>query len=204
MFVGPIGKLCAIMTHCLLTQTNMTIDKIIEFLKNDIRGLIILAIVTSLISALLYDFGKKIYVRIIYFFRKKILFKELEGYFHRIGIGYASGFSIDSTYKQIMITGDMIIQIILQIFKIIISFLIFISLSILVGQPYNWIFVILLSIILTWQYKSLKKYLELYDTIEEKVFGKEFMEKKEAYFKKMISEKFKLKSNSKPRDNQEE
>jgi hypothetical protein len=175
----------------------MMIDQIISFLKNDIRGLIILAISTSIISSLIYDIAKKQYIRINLLVRKKILFSQLEGFFHRVGIGYASGFAHNSSYKQIFITGDMIIQIILQISKIIISFLIFISLSVLIGQPFNWIFVIVLSFLVTFQYKSLKKYLEMYETIEEQVFGKEFHIEKEKYFKEMIEEKFGIKNKTK-------
>lgn len=159
----------------------MTSDEIINFLKTDIKGLIILGISTSIIAALIYDLTKKQISRMAIFIRNKLHLNKVKRELTNYGRGYAAGYANTSTYRQIVFVGDFIIKVVLNVGWILFTTLVFVSLLLLMGQSFTWIFVIVFSAIIGFQYRKLKEHIALYQTTIELVFGKEFFkDQKEA------------------------
>jgi hypothetical protein len=175
----------------------MTIKEIIDFLKTDIKGLIILGIFTSIVAAIIYDHSKKQISRLSLYIRKKFHLNKIKKVLINYGRGFAAGYANRSSYMQIVLVGDFIIKIVLQIGWILFSLLIFIALLLLVGQPFSWIFVIIFSSLLTLQYRKLKEHKELYQTTVEQVFGDDFFENQKKSIKDYLDNDLKNKS-SKP------
>lgn len=151
-------------------------NNIIDFLKNDIRGLIILAVVSSLIAALLYDSFKKLYNKLIEYRqsskKKNLMSKIMKSYSE----GFTAAFALDSSYKQTVLTGHYIIQIIIQTSIVLLLTILFVASLILIGQPFSWIITMVFSIVLTLQYRRLKELREKFLLFMETIFGEEFKE----------------------------
>jgi len=169
----------------------MNLTNTINFLKTDIRGLIILGIVTSLIAAILYDISKKQLFRAITFIKFKLHFNKIKKLLTYYASGYLAGYAHTSTYRQVVLVGDFIIKIILQIGWSLFSLSSFLGLLILLGKSFSWILVILFSAILTFQYRKLKDLINQYEKLIVSVFGEEFFKKQSKSVKEYFDENFK-------------
>lgn len=155
----------------------MTIESIIDFLKNDIRGLILLAVVTSLLAAFLYDGLKKGYLKYISYRQNKKTKKLISTLIRNYSDGYTAGYAHKSSYHQTVLTGHYLIKIILHACTIIFLTIVFVASLILIGQPFSWIITIVFSFVLTIQYRRLKELREMYVLYMDQIFGEEFKEK---------------------------
>lgn len=173
-----------------------SMNDIINFLKNDIWGLIILAVVSSLLAALLYDTLKKIYNRLVDYRqdtkKKKLITQSIKYYSE----GFTAGYAWNSTYQQSVLTGYYLIRFILQIGAILFSTIIFVASLILIGQPFSWIITIVFSIVLTLQYRRLREMKEMYSVYMEKVFGDDFKKDLSKYSTEHIKNKIGNKKNN--------
>lgn len=154
----------------------MTLENLIDFLKNDIRGLIILAVVTSILAAIFYDGLKKAYVIFIRYRKqsetKKTILAQIKNYTE----GYTAGYAKISTYHETVLTGHYIVRIMLQAFAIIFSTILFVASLLLIGQPFSWIITVIFSAILTLQYRRLNELRKFYLVFMDTIFGDEFKE----------------------------
>lgn len=151
-------------------------NELIDFLKNDIRGLFILAVVSSLFAALLYDYLKKLYGQLIELLKRtkkrNLISKTIRSYSE----GFTAAYALKSTYQQTVLTGHYVLQIIIQLSIILLSTILFVASLILIGQPFSWLITIFFSIILTLQYRRLKDLRENYLLFMDVIFGDEFKE----------------------------
>ena len=169
----------------------MDFTNIIHFLKTDIRGLILLGIITSLIAAALYDFGKKQLLHFLSILKLKSQVQKIKRLATYYASGYAAGYAHTSSYRQSVLVGVFIIRIIIQIGWCLFSLLLFLALLILVGQPFSWIFVVFFSALITFQYRKLKDIRGQYQAMIDAVFGEDFFEKQAKGVKEFINEKLK-------------
>lgn len=160
--------------------------EIIDFLKNDILGLVILGVISSIIATLFYNSLKKLYRRAVIYRQRKKVDNMISKIITNYSDGYTAGYAEESSYRQIVLTGNYLIGIIIQVGVIIFSTLVFIASMILVGQPFSWVFVIIFSVVITLQYRRLTELKGFYKRFMEGVFGDEFYEKVKENAKKHI------------------
>lgn len=154
----------------------MTIESIIKFLKNDIKGLILIAVVTSLLAAFIYDGLKKGYLKYISYRQNKKTKNLISILIRNYSDGYTAGYANKSSYHQTILTGHYVIKIILHACTVIFSTIVFVASLILIGQPFSWIITIIFSFVLTIQYRRLKDLKEMYVLYMDQIFGDEFKE----------------------------
>lgn len=132
----------------ILINNKTYMNNIIDFLKNDIRGLIILAVVSSLLAAFLYDYLKKQYNKLIEYRqstkKKNLMTRIMKSYSE----GFTAAYALDSSYKQTVLTGHYILQIMIQLSIVLLSTILFVASLILIGQPFSWIITIVFSVVL--------------------------------------------------------
>lgn len=180
----------------------MTFDTIVDFLKNNIWGIIIIGGVGSILGRILHYFGKKIYLWIIKHYRLayfKYALRQVERYYME---GYSAGQAFSSSYHQIMLVGKFVIKTILYSLTILI--IITVALGVLAFIPFNyfWIVIFLLGVIIVFPVKQLIDHVKLFFKGYEQLFDEQEMKKKaEEYIKdgflKKISE---LKEEKNPED----
>lgn len=163
----------------------------VNFLKEDIRGLIILGIVSSLIAILIYDISKKLFKRLKKYWKIKMSRKFLTRILTSYLDGYATRNANESSYQQIVLTGNYIIRFVIHIGVILFSIIIFVASLILIGQQFFWIIIIIFSAILTFQYRKLMDYKKDYEMYMRMVFGEEFYEDAEKSMMEFIDNELK-------------
>jgi hypothetical protein len=151
-------------------------NELVAFLKNDIRGLIILAVASSLFAALLYDSLKRLSSKVQDFWQKNKTKKHLAKYIKNYSDGYTAGYAWNSSYQQSVLVGHYLIGVMIQIGAILFLTICFVASLIQIGQPFSWIITIVFSILLTLQYKRLKEKKEKYALFMDRVFGEDFKE----------------------------
>ena len=149
-----------------------------QFLLNNAWGVIIAGIIASVLGALLcYVFRKT-----VDFFRKKYQVRKNKQYFFDYALGYyrglAAGYSMNSSYRQILLVGDFVLGALFSGLKIIAYLLIT---SILICALDNIFLdlamVALCSFMIYPQIVNLKEIRKGYVLIFKKIFGEDFMQK---------------------------
>jgi hypothetical protein len=167
----------------------MTLKEIINFLKNDIKGLMILGIATSIIASLLYDIAKKQVAK----FRDKLEQRKKENRLRRLLTSYSNGFRAGyankSTYQQAALIGDFIIRTIVLVGWTVFISMTFTALLVLFGQPYSSFFVVAFSFTITIYYRKLRDHLGYYKLFMEQVFGEDFKKAVNASMREYLKKK---------------
>ena len=172
----------------------MDIQKVINFLKTDIWGLIILGIVSSVLAGLVYDFLKSKYKATHQTIKKKRFTKRLIEIATSFGQGSRASFAQNgTTFQQAVLIGDYTIKAIVLVGWILFYMLLSVASLIILENILSWIPVIIFSIIVTIRYKKLKQHLDYFDQMfkmayGEKYFKEEFQGQKE-YWDKLFKEK---------------
>ena len=149
-----------------------------QFLLNNAWGVIIAGIIASVLGTLLcYVFRKTVdYFRKKYQLRKnKLFFVDYALGFYR---GLAAGYSMNSSYHQILLVGDLILGALFSGLKIIA----YLSITSILISMLNNIFldlamVALCSFMIYPQIASLKEIRKTYVHIFNKIFGEDFIQK---------------------------
>src|SRR3954463_11591130 len=117
----------------------MSIDKIIDFLKNNIWGLLIIGGLGSVLGSLLIYFSKKIYAwlaRHYRVFRTKNYLRRLKrNYFE----GYTAGMAATSDVKQTILIGRYLLHIILNSVFLIVILIVFLGVSFSIPAKFLWV-----------------------------------------------------------------
>jgi len=176
----------------------MDVDKILNFLKTDILGLILLGLISSLIAGILYDFLKKQFQLNTQKIKKKIFVKRLVKIADSFGQGLRTTFAEYGThFQQQVLIGDYIIKTIMLVSWIFFYLLISIILLLILDESLDWIPVVIFSIIITLRYKKLKQHLEHFKLTFENVFGDKYFEDEQKakveYWDKLFKKKEKTK-----------
>jgi hypothetical protein len=79
---------------------NLKVDvsTIISFLKDDIFGLIILGVITSILSTIIYELCKKQWIRFVVFIKRKLHISRLKKDSKDYSDGYTAGYANKSSY----------------------------------------------------------------------------------------------------------
>lgn len=155
----------------------MNISEIIYFLKTNIIGLVILGIISSIFANLIYNLVKKNIKHLNNRYKKRIFRKRLTKI--ALSFVYGSRFtyaSKNSHFLQVVLIGDYIIDIVMNVGRILFTLLISIILILLTDFIFRWIIVTTASVIITFQYKKLKVILTHYNQGLEMELGAEYLE----------------------------
>lgn len=153
----------------------MDIDKIINFLKTDIWGLLILGIVSSVMAGLVYDFLKSKYKATHQTIKKKRFTKRLIEIAASFGQGSRAAYAQNgTTFQQAVLIGDYIIKTIVLVGWILFYLLLSIVTLIILGNILSWIPVIIFNIIITVRYKKLKQHLDYFDQTFKMAYGEKY------------------------------
>lgn len=159
------------------------ISSTIIFLTKDPLGLIILSIMSSIIGAILYNLILRTYHYII----KKYKRKKFTNYLIKVATGYVYGYRASyvrfGTMTQNVVWGaDYIITSLIHISIIIISLILLCVFLILLPSILDWIPIVIISILIAFRYKILKRHLNYFNMTVDNVFGEEYLKKeKEGY-----------------------
>lgn len=156
---------------------DINLNEIINYLKTEILGLVILGLTSSFIAAILYDFIKnqiKLSKRKI---KKKIFVRKLFKIAVSFGQGSRAAYANQgTTFQQQVLIGDYVIKTILLVGWILFYMLLSIVAFILLGHLLSWIPVIVFSSIVTIRYKKLKQHLEYFEQTFELAYGEKYFE----------------------------
>ncbi len=172
----------------------MNIDKIINFLKTDIWGLIILGVVSSILAGIIYDFLKSKYKSTHQTIKKKRFTKRLVEIATSFGQGSRAVYAQNgTTFQQAVLVGDYIIKTIILVGWILFYLLMSIATLVILGDILSWVPVIIFSVIITIRYKKLKQHLEYFDQTFKIVFGEKYfkdeLQGKKEYWDKLFKDK---------------
>lgn len=161
----------------------MSIEQITSFLTNNILGLIILSVMSSLLASFFYGRLKKVFMLFVKKYRKRNFIKYLTKTAISFVYGYRFAYASKGThFQQIVLIGDYIVDIIILVGKIIFTLLVSIILLLVVNSIFSWVIVVITSFIVTLQYKKLKVILLHYNQGLEMIFGEEALkQEKEGY-----------------------
>ena len=172
--------------------------EIINYLKNDIWGLIILGGLGSVFGSILIYVFRKLYfwlAKHYKIFRTKSFFnKIIENYSE----GYVAGKAAMSDIHQTILVGRYIINILLHCTVLISILIIGFGLLSFIPFQFYWIVVFVLGIVTAFPIKKIKRNLWLFNTAYEQVFDDKLIKKKALdYLKEEIDKKIKPKSQEK-------
>jgi len=156
----------------------MNIQQLINFLKTDIIGLIILGLISSLIAAIFYDFIKTQAKLTTHKIRKRLFAKKLVKIAETFGQGSRAAYAQHgTTFQQQALIGDYIIKTIILVGWIIFYLLVSIITILILGTLLSWISVIIFSFIITIYFKKLKQHLDFFKQTFRLAFGEKYFEK---------------------------
>ena len=164
----------------------MTFDEIVNFLKNDIWGLIILGGLGSILGSLLIYFGRKFYfwlAKHYKVFRTKYYFRQIMQDYSE---GYTAGLANKSTYHQVLLIGRFIIKTIQHFSLLIIILTIGFGLLAIVPFNFYWIVILLLGIAIVFPIIKIKRNLTLFNKCYDIRFDEK--ERKEKAIKYLTDE----------------
>jgi hypothetical protein len=176
----------------------MNTSNLSDFLKNDIRGLILIAILTSIVSAILYDFLKQKYLLLASKMKTKLERRTRVKHIKRIIIDYAQGYKVgyakSSSYQQVAVVGEFIIRTVVLVGYALFSLIGFVALNDFLPEPISWVCVIVFSFIITIQYRRLKDHLEQFDLFTTTIFGDDFKDAEKKAVTEYLDGRFRKKS----------
>jgi ABC-type multidrug transport system fused ATPase/permease subunit len=159
----------------LPNQEKMDFETIVQFLKTDIIGLIILGIFSSLIAGFVYDHLKNQIKTVQGRIRKKVFIKRLVQIAESFGFGARASYAYNgTTFQQAVLVGDYIIKTIVNIGWIVFYLLLSIATLIVIDPLLGWVPVVIFSFIITFRYKKLKQHLEYFDQTYRMAFGEQY------------------------------
>lgn len=162
-------------------------NQVFIFLTTTITGLVFTGGLGSLCFYIAMKTIKYLFSLVSNAKQKYFLFK-FQGFLNRVGMSYAFGhaFGQGSPKLLTLLVGDIIIQIILKLFWILITVILFVCSTVVL--PTNWYYVpvFLTGLFLYPQFMFTKKWLYLFEMVQRNSFGKEFIKQKNKYITSKI------------------
>lgn len=172
----------------------MNAEEIINFLKSDFWGLIILGLLSSLIASLAYDFLKMKFKSTHQKIKKRRFVKRLV----EIATSFAQGSRAvhaqhGTTFQQAVLIGDYIIKTIVLVGWILVYLLLSIATLVVLDDLLRWVPVIVFSAIITIRYKKLKQHLGFFEQTFEIAYGEKYFKDElhgqTEYWDKLLNDK---------------
>lgn len=153
-------------------------EKIEQFLLNNAWGVIIGGIIASVVGTVLCLTFKKI----IEFLKKKFNIRKKKQRFLKYTVGYyrgyAAAYSIPSSYRQVLLVGDFLMDSLFEVLKIMVYLIvtcIFIGLS--RSLLINLLLIVVSAFGVYTRYLKLKEIKKSYQMTFDSIFGEDFTKK---------------------------
>lgn len=156
----------------------MSMDELINFLKTDIWGLIVLGGLGSILGSILIYLTRKLY----FWLAKHYRLLRTKSYFNRIverySEGYMAGFASKSDVRQTALIGRYIVNLILS--STLLLGILLITFGLLSFLPFQafWIVIFSAGILIVFPIRKIKKTLWLFNHTYEQHFDQEDIKKK--------------------------
>lgn len=158
---------------------------IFKFLTEDPMGLVILSIISSIIGAVIFELLKKSYKMVL----RKYKRKRFASYLTNAAVAHICGqraaqITLGNISQNTFWAADYIITYIKHVSIILGLLLLLCILLLFLPSDLYWLPIIIVSVIVTFRYKLLKRHWKMFNMTEDKVFGNKYLEReKEGYMK---------------------
>lgn len=160
-------------------------SSIFQFLTEDPIGLVILSIISSIIGGIIFELLKRSYKNVLRKYKRRKFVK----YLTNVAVAHICGqravqIRLGDISQNTFWAADYVITYVKHIGVILGLLLLLCILLLILPSELYWLPIVIISIIVTFRYKLLKRHCDLFNMIEDMVFGKKYLEKeKEGYMK---------------------